>query len=41
MERFLGEGFDGYVTKPISTEELVAEMKQVMGLSGDILEVNQ
>ena len=33
MERFLGEGFDGYVSKPLTTREFVAEMKRVMGLS--------
>jgi len=32
MERFLEEGFDGYVSKPLSSRELVAEMKQVMGI---------
>jgi PAS domain S-box-containing protein len=35
MERFLGEGFDGYVSKPLITRELVSEMKRVMGLSGE------
>jgi PAS domain S-box-containing protein len=38
MERFLGEGFDGYVSKPLITRELVSEMKRVMGLSGDEME---
>ena len=28
MEQFLGEGFDGYVSKPLITRELVAEMKR-------------
>jgi len=31
MERFMGEGFDGYVSKPLITTELVAEMKRVLG----------
>jgi len=30
MERFLDEGFDGYVSKPLITRELVAEIKRVM-----------
>jgi CheY-like chemotaxis protein len=30
MERFLAEGFDGYISKPIITRELVAEMKQTL-----------
>ena len=29
-ERFLAEGFDGYVSKPIITRELVAEIKRVL-----------
>lgn len=33
-ERFLVEGFDGSVFKPLVIEELVDEMKRVMGLSG-------
>jgi len=31
MERFLNDGFDGYVSKPLITTELVAEMKRVLG----------
>ena len=31
-ERFLAEGFDGYVAKPLLIEELVGAMKRVMGL---------
>ena len=31
MERFLDEGFDGYVSKPLITTQLVAEMKRVLG----------
>ena len=31
MERFMGEGFDGYVSKRLITTELVAEMKRVLG----------
>jgi CheY-like chemotaxis protein len=31
MERFLGEGFDGYLSKPLITTQLVAEMKRVLG----------
>jgi signal transduction histidine kinase/ActR/RegA family two-component response regulator len=38
MERFLGEGFDGYVSKPLSARELVAEIKRVIGLSGETME---
>jgi len=38
MERFLCEGFDGYVSKPIITREFIAEMKRVMGLSGQAME---
>jgi len=30
-ERFLEEGFDGYVSKPLTTRELVSEMKRVVG----------
>lgn len=37
-ERFLEEGFDGYVSKPLITRELVAEMKRVLGLSGETKE---
>lgn len=32
-ERFLSEGFDGYVSKPLTIVELVDEMKRVMELS--------
>ena len=32
-ERFLGEGFDGYVSKPIGISDLVNEMKRVVGIS--------
>jgi PAS domain S-box-containing protein len=38
MERFLEEGFDGYVSKPLVTRALVSEMKRVMGISGDAME---
>lgn len=38
MERFLGEGFDGYVSKPLITSEFIAEMKRVMGLSCETME---
>ena len=30
MERFLGEGFDGYVSKPLITSELVLEIKRTL-----------
>ncbi|MFZ4859834.1 MAG: CHASE domain-containing protein [Desulfuromonadaceae bacterium] len=30
MERLLDQGFDGYVSKPLITRELVAEMKRIM-----------
>jgi PAS domain S-box-containing protein len=30
-ERFLAEGFDGYVSKPLVINELIAEMKRVTG----------
>ena len=33
MERFLGEGFDGYISKPLITRELVAEIKRVCNIS--------
>jgi PAS domain S-box-containing protein len=29
-ERFLEEGFDGYISKPLTTRELVSEMKRVV-----------
>ncbi|MEI6207645.1 MAG: ATP-binding protein [Desulfuromonadales bacterium] len=38
MERFMAEGFDGYVSKPLITRELVAEIKRVMGLSSETME---
>ena len=31
-ERFLAEGFDGYVTKPLEVRKLVDEMRRVLGL---------
>jgi hypothetical protein len=34
-EHFLKEGFDGYVSKPLTTSELVCEMKRVMGIVGE------
>ncbi|MEI6209836.1 MAG: response regulator, partial [Desulfuromonadales bacterium] len=30
-ERFLAQGFDGYISKPLITKELIAEMKRVLG----------
>jgi CheY-like chemotaxis protein len=30
MERFLDKGFDGYISKPLITRELVVEIKRVM-----------
>ena len=33
MERFKEEGFDGYVSKPLTTRELSDEMKRVLGQS--------
>jgi CheY-like chemotaxis protein len=32
-ERFLEEGFDGYVSKPLEVTELIGEMKRVLGLT--------
>ncbi|MBC8018900.1 MAG: response regulator, partial [Verrucomicrobia bacterium] len=32
-ERFLEEGFDGYVSKPFDIKELMYEMKRVMGMN--------
>ena len=40
MERFFEKGFDGYVSKPFITRELVAEIKRVIGLSGEAMEEN-
>jgi PAS domain S-box-containing protein len=34
-ERFLDEGFDGYISKPLVIEELVDEMRLVMGMIGE------
>ncbi len=31
-ERFLSEGFDGYVSKPMVVEELIKEMNRVLGM---------
>ena len=33
-ERFLEEGFDGYVSKPFDIKELMYEMKRVMSMNG-------
>jgi signal transduction histidine kinase/ActR/RegA family two-component response regulator len=38
MEQILGEGFDGYVSKPLITRELVGEIKRVMGISIEAIE---
>ncbi len=35
-ERFMEQGFDGYVSKPLAVEELVAEMKRVMAVKTDL-----
>ena len=32
--RFLSEGFDGYLSKPMEQQELIDEMKRVMSLTG-------
>jgi len=32
-ERFLDEGFDGYISKPLDIKKLMFEMKRVMGLA--------
>jgi CheY-like chemotaxis protein len=32
-ERFLEEGFDGYVSKPLTTKMLISEMKRVVGMT--------
>ncbi|NTW98555.1 MAG: response regulator [Geobacteraceae bacterium] len=34
-ERFQDEGFDGYLSKPLETRELVYEMKRVLGMAGE------
>jgi len=31
-EHFLKEGFDGYVSKPLTARELIDEMKRVVGV---------
>ncbi|MDD2272801.1 MAG: PhnD/SsuA/transferrin family substrate-binding protein [Desulfuromonadaceae bacterium] len=36
-EQFLAEGFDGYVAKPVVIEELVSEMKRVLGLADQVV----
>jgi CheY-like chemotaxis protein len=33
-ERFLAEGFDGYVSKPLEINELISEMIKVVNLAG-------
>jgi len=33
-ERFLAQGFDGYVSKPLEVMELIREMKRVTGIAG-------
>ena len=33
QERFLNEGFDGYISKPIEIKSLISEMKRVMGMA--------
>ncbi len=33
--RFLGYGFDGYLSKPLETRELICEMKRVLGMKED------
>ena len=37
-ERFLTEGFDGYVSKPLSPDELMSEMKRVVTNSKKLLQ---
>jgi len=32
-DRFLAEGFDGYVSKPLEVDELMSEMKRALGLA--------
>jgi CheY-like chemotaxis protein len=32
-ERFLSEGFDGYVSKPLEIKELISEMKKVVDMA--------
>ena len=39
-EQFLAEGFDGYVAKPLVIEELINEMKRVLGLAGQTVQCN-
>lgn len=39
-EQFLAEGFDGYVAKPLIIEELVNEMKRVLGLTDQVVYCN-
>jgi CheY-like chemotaxis protein len=34
-ERFLKEGFDGYVSKPLDIKELMCEMKRVLDIVGE------
>ena len=34
-ERFLRDGFDGYVSKPVDAWELISEMKRVMGVAAN------
>ena len=33
-ERFLAEGFDGYISKPLDIKELISELSRVVGLAG-------
>ena len=33
-ERFIEKGFDGYLSKPLETGELVAELKRIRGAAG-------
>ena len=35
-ERFLEEGFDGYLSKPLDLKELIAEFKRVMIIDGKL-----
>ena len=34
-ESFLAQGFDGYISKPLITKGLIAEMKRVLNISGE------